>query len=368
MNILVTNVHSQQAFATIRAMRPITEKIVVSTYVTDALLGRISHGAYSRLVDKRYPVPSPVKDWLAGNVQRENSVTEEAYVQAMLNICEREKIDAIFPSWDPDVYVLSKNKDRFASMGVLIPVPDYDVTLTALDKHLTIKAAEKIGFPCPRTYLYENEEDVRNIVKEEGFPLVIKPRFTSGGKGMAIVNNMTDLFDHLKFEANGFYKPIIQEYIPGGEKESLQFVIDTDGNPAFAFHKKRLRTFRVNSRFGTVSKSATLPPYFQQATRLMQSFGWWGAGGLEVLIDPRDGSYKLMEINARYPRQLWNRTEMGINEPGMCLDIARGKKFPTMLDYEQNVLFVNPVEDVMLLGLQIADVVAYRFRRMVSRE
>ena len=177
-----------------------------------------------------------------------------------------------------------------------------------------------------------------------------------------------NLFDHLKFEANGFYKPIIQEYIPGGEKESLQFVVDTDGNPAFAFHKKRLRTFRVNSRFGTVSKSATLPPYFQQATRLMQSFGWWGAGGLEVLIDPRDGSYKLMEINARYPRQLWNRTEMGINEPGMCLDIARGKKFPTMLDYEQNVLFVNPVEDVMLLGLQIADVVAYRFRRMVSRK
>ncbi len=362
MNFLVTNVHAQQAYAVIRALRPHADRLIACTYVTDGLLGRMSHAAYSRFVDKRYPVPSPVADWQAGNVKRANSEQEEAYVTALLAICSREKIDAIFPSWDPDVYVLSKNKDRFATLGVQIPVPDFEVALIALDKYRTIQAAQANGFPCPRTYLYESSQDVADIAETAGFPLVIKPRFTSGGRGMAIVNSLDELFDHLPFESDGAYKPMIQEYIPGGRKESLQFVLDRDGNLAFMFHKKRLRTFRVNARFGTVSRSSALPPYSEQIAQLMKSFGWWGAGGIEVLIDPRDGSFKLMEINARYPRQLWNRTELGINEPWMTMQIARGKTYPETRDYPLDALFVNPVEDVMLLFLQLLDAAAYKLR------
>ena len=43
-------------------------------------------------------------------------------------------------------------------------------------------------------------------------------------------------------------------------------------------------------------------------------------------IDPRDGQPKLMEINPRLGIKLWYRTELGINEPMMCLQIARGEK------------------------------------------
>jgi hypothetical protein len=49
-------------------------------------------------VDKRYYVPSPVEDWRAGRIQRENTEREEAYIQTILGICEREQIDTIFPS------------------------------------------------------------------------------------------------------------------------------------------------------------------------------------------------------------------------------------------------------------------------------
>ena len=247
-----------------------------------------------------------------------------------------------------------------------IPIPGFDVNLIALDKYRTVQAAMKTGFPCPRTYLYEDMDDVRKIVEKEGFPLVVKPRFTSGGHGMAIVNDFDDLVERLDFDTGNAYRPMIQEYIPGGKKESLQFVVDREGNLAFVFHKKRLRTFRVTARFGTVSRSAGLPPYYRESAKLMTSFGWWGGGGLEVLIDPRDGSYKLMEINSRYPRQLWNRTELDINEPLMCLQIADGHTFTETEDYPKDVLFVNPVEDVMLLCLQLLDAVAYRFRNRAS--
>ena len=113
MNLLVTNTRNPQAYAIIRALRPYADKIVVTMYGKNRLVARLSHAANSRLVDKRYYVPSPVEDWRAGRIQKENTEREEAYIQAVLRICEEEKIDTIFPSFDAHVYVFSKNKERF---------------------------------------------------------------------------------------------------------------------------------------------------------------------------------------------------------------------------------------------------------------
>lgn len=100
---------------------------------------------------------------LENRIQKENTEREEAYIQAVLRICEKEQIDAIFPSFDSHVYVFSKNKERFETLGIVIPIPDYDAVITPLDKYRTIKAAEEVGFPCPKTFLPESEEDIRRV-------------------------------------------------------------------------------------------------------------------------------------------------------------------------------------------------------------
>lgn len=45
-----------------------------------------------------YPVPFAAHDWQRGRIRDENSESEEAYVQAILDICAREAIDTVFPS------------------------------------------------------------------------------------------------------------------------------------------------------------------------------------------------------------------------------------------------------------------------------
>jgi biotin carboxylase len=361
MRLLVTNPQAPQAYAIVRALRPHASHVVVAVE-GDTWKSHLAHAARSRLVDKRYAVPSPVADWSAGRVGPEVTPAEQAFFDALVAVCERERIDAIFPSWDPYVYVIAKHRDRLTAMGIDVPVPGIDVVLTALDKYRTVRAAESVGMACPATELYESSEQALAFGERVGYPLVLKPRFTSGGHGMAIVRDRGELLAALPRVTAARSAPMIQEYIPGGRRDSIQFVVGKDGALLFVFHKTRHRTFRRTARFGTVSESASPEERLRSTAALVAKVGWWGAMGIETMADPRDGRDKLMEINPRFPRQLWNRTEAGVNEPLMCLQISRGEAVPPAAACPPGVLFVSPVEDVLLMGLQTLDRMVFAAR------
>ena len=366
MNVLVTNPHAPQAYAIIRALRPHARRIVTTTE-GQGLRAWFAHGAHSRLVDATHRVPAPIEDWWQGRVSKDNTPIEQEYIDAIARICVRENIDVIYPSWDPYVYVLAKNQGRLAEIGVTVPVPDFDTVLTALDKYRTVQCGLAVGFPCPATLLYESPDQVEDAARRFGFPLVLKPRFTSGGRGMAVVRDRTELEAALPPIVRKHGPPMIQEYIPGGNRDSAQFVVGRDGEVLFAFHKIRRRTFRRTARFGTVSEAAAPDARLARSSALLKKVGWWGAMGIETIRDPRDGLDKLMEINPRFPRQLWNRTELGINEPLACIRLARQEAVPPLQSYPAGVLFVSPVEDTLLLGLQLADIGVYAVRTTLLR-
>jgi len=78
----------------IRMLRPHADRIVATMYGNNRLAARICSAANSRLVDRRYHVPNPTRDWQAGRIQLENTKAEQDYLDAILDICRREAIDA----------------------------------------------------------------------------------------------------------------------------------------------------------------------------------------------------------------------------------------------------------------------------------
>jgi hypothetical protein len=75
-----------------------------------------------------------------------------------------------------------------------------------------------------------------------------------------------------------------------------------------------------------------------------------------------------MEFVPRFRRQLWNSTELGINEPWMCLKIARGEAVEPVKDCPLGVMFLSPIEDMLVLVFQLLDLTAYKFRIGVMRK
>lgn len=366
MNLLVTNTRHAQAYTIIQSLRPYAQKVVATTYGRSALVARCSHAANSRLVDRRYRVPSPVEDWRAGNIQRENTEREEAYIQAVLRICEKEQIDTIFPSHDPHVYVFAKNKERFERLGVLLPVPDYDVVITPLDKYQTYRTAVEAGFPCPRTYLVQSDDDLRRPKDELGFPMIVRPRFTSGGAGMAMVYDDADLCPQIRRVASRHGKPMVQEYIPGSRidsQTSYRLLLDRKGAIQACFSTKILRVLlRFGGEAAVIHELVPPGPQLGAAAAMLQRLQWWGAATVSTKIDPRDGIAKLTEVNCRLGSRLWHGAALGINVPLMCLAVARDEPVEPVTDYAYGTLLVEPVEDFMELGFWLFDRCLYSIR------
>jgi biotin carboxylase len=362
VNLLVTNTRNAQAYGIVRALRPYARKIVATMEGDKCLAARLSHAANSRLVDERYYTPSPAQDWRAGRIQKENTAREEAYIQATLRICEKEQIDTVFPSFDPHVYVLSKNKERFKEIGVLIPIPDYEAVVACLDKYRTIRATQQIGFPCPKSYLPESEDDLRMIAEKVEFPLVVKPRFTAGGRGTQVVKDFSELSEKTRLVRERQGVPMIQEYIPGKQNLNFQFILDRNGERMSVVCDTNWYLSRIVQNLSSGGESLAPNAYVANAVRLVQSLGSWGGGSVQTKIDHRDGIPKLMEINPRLGVNLWRRTELGINAPLMCVKIARGEEVEAVKDYPIGIVLIDPIGTILGLGFNLLDLLIYRFR------
>jgi predicted ATP-grasp superfamily ATP-dependent carboligase len=360
MNLLVTNTRNSQAYSVIRALRPYAERVVVTMSGNSRLAARLSHAANSALVDKRYHVPSPADDWRAGRIQRENTDNEERYIQALLRLCETEKIDTIFPSFDPDVYVLSKNKERFQRLGITVPVPDYEIVLVPLDKYRTVQAASEAGMPAPRSYLLGNGADLQAIAAELGFPLVLKQRFTAAARGFEILRNREELLRVVK-RLQRKHNYFIQEYIPGRKHISLLALLDRSGALKMALAGENVRSFyRLHGNFPLARRALDSSPYIGPAAALGKRIGWWGGMTIQMKVDARDGVPKLMEINPRIGESRWQLVAYGINEPLITLQVAKGQAVAPVEDWRIGTMFLCPVEDVISLGIKLLDLAVYK--------
>ena len=369
MRLLVTNSGSQQVYSITRSLRPNAERIVATLSARRPLgFWPAEPPAYSRYIDARYSVPSPEQDWLAGRIQPTNTEAEEAFIARILEICEQENIDTIFPSSDAWVYVFSKNQPLFEARNILVPVPELDTVLTLVDKIRTIRAAAEVGFPCPATHLAESDNEVRRIAGEVAPPWIVKLRFTTGRRGMALINDRDELVERCRAARALHGIPMRSSNVSKNvamfvDVANLYLVLDRDQRviSATAGRHRRLTRF-ING--ASASERIPFGPISEQAAVLGQHTNWWGGLTVQYKVDPRDGQPKLMEINPRLGESLWYRTELGINEPLMCLQIARGEEVQPVGAATGNCFFMKPFQDLIVLPIEH---LTYRFRTAVLK-
>lgn len=229
--------------------------------------------------------------------------------------------DVLFPMDDSSLEVVMQHKEDLAKLCRL-PVPHLDSYRTASDKALAVAAAREAGLDCPATVAPEKADDLSEVTSKFNFPVLIKPRKSSGSRGMTAVERPEDLESRYWHVHQQYPWPIIQEYLPPGEKYDVCLLYNRSAELRASFVQREIRFFPLERGPSTVQESVRHPELAAQAAHLLQKLGWCGVAEVEFMVDPRDGKAKFMEINPRFWGSLYMSTLAGVDFPWLLYRLA----------------------------------------------
>jgi D-aspartate ligase len=211
----------------------------------------------------------------------------------------------VFPTRDEIVAALSRHRAELAS-SFRIPTPEWDCVRAAWDKRETYRLAQKLGVPSPRTWFPLTEADLDEIPVTE--PVIVKPAvkenffYVTRAKAWR-ADDRAELRRHFRRAAQ-IIDPgeiIVQEMIPGDGQEQYSFCAFVAGGEAVAAMTVRRRRQHPSDfgRASTYVQTVELPELEEPSVRFLREIGYHGLVELEYKRDPRDGEYKLLDVNAR---------------------------------------------------------------------
>jgi D-aspartate ligase len=237
------------------------------------------------------------------------SIREESiYLEFLTDLAKRENIRGwvIYPNDDETVCFLARHRNELEEY-YRITTPPWDIVKITCEKMLTYKIAESCGIPVPRTY-YPGSIGELELLDIE-FPVIIKPSikepFFSKTKKKAIQvdcrKKLVDEYTKATRLVDDGQTIMVQELIPGGAR-SLYSVgsLCENGNLLARVVVRRSRQHPMDFGHATTYAETVDIPELEEMTRtILAKIGYYGLSEVEFMLDPRDGRYKLLEINAR---------------------------------------------------------------------
>ena len=208
----------------------------------------------------------------------------------------------VFPTHDPPLNALARNRDRLA--GFLFPFPSWDVLEPIQDKRRQLEAAIAAKVDVPETRYPASRAEARAAAEELGFPVLVKPQHPVGFKrqfGRQAFSCETAAEVERAYADTEPFGAMVQELVPGGDDElySLGSYLRADGEPLGLFSGRKL--IQVPPQIGTcrIGEAVWVQDVVDAGLRLLKALGFHGISQVEFKRDPRDGRFKLMEVNAR---------------------------------------------------------------------
>jgi carbamoyl-phosphate synthase large subunit len=351
--LLITDPGTPQSYDIMRALSDQCERIIVTVRGKGIVPGVFSFSSLSRLTAKTYRIKTGKSPACCVSTLNESACAaeEKEYIDDILDICRRERINLIYPSGDEEVFILAKYKKVFAKRGVFIPVNDYPVLKRMADKFTIIQLAREQGLACPGTFLVEDAEMLGFPETGSADPVaVVKPRFGSASRGICFLKNRRDFDAWREKHKARAHEFVVQEYIPGDTITYVRVYMKPDATPFLGSCAVCQRPeMAIHQNYGLLLIKKNLPAYFNKIVSLFASEQFIGYGHVQLKVDARDDLPKVMEVNVRISEGTWSEVREGVNGPLISLSLFENKAIALPVSSDKaEVVFVWPVRDICI--------------------
>lgn len=253
-------------------------------------------------------------------------------------LCKKNAYDLIIPLSDFSANIFANEKEQIeSSTRTRVAVNDLSVFLQAADKLNTMLVCMKNDIPCPFTL--EAVSTIDDVPVNLQYPVIIKPRSSCGSIGLHIAQNRDALKGYIDQVHNeGLGDVLVQEFIPQtGKQYNAHFLLDANHEVKTAILAEKCRWFPIDGGASTFCRTIHNDEILKMCEKLLRIIGWIGYCDIDLMEDPRDGSVRIIEINARISANVQLCFDAGADIAEQLLQLYSGEEVTEYLYYKEDV-------------------------------
>jgi carbamoyl-phosphate synthase large subunit len=235
--------------------------------------------------------------------------------ETLAEIIRRERPDALLPTLGGqtalNLAVELHEKGTLDEYGVELLGASVSSIRKAEDRFLFREAMERIGQKVPESRIVHHVEEAFELARRIGFPLIIRPSFTLGGKGGAIAKDFEDLRRAVAdgLDASPVRSVLVERSVAGWKEFELEVMRDLADNVVVICSIENVDPMGVHTGDSiTVAPAQTLSDKQYQALRdasirIIREVGvQTGGSNIQFAVDPLSEDFYVIEMNPRVSR------------------------------------------------------------------
>jgi carbamoyl-phosphate synthase large subunit len=253
-------------------------------------------------------------------IMTDPQLAHRTYVEPLVpevveSILERERPDALLPTVGGqtalNIAVALDESGALGRLGVELIGASVPAIRIAEDRLAFKEAMARIGLETPRSGAARTPEEARALLRETGFPAIVRPSFTLGGTGGGTAYNLEEFeaIVHGGLEASPVRQVLIEESVLGWKEYELELMRDRKDNVVVVCSIENFDAMGVHTGDSiTVAPAQTLTDKEYQAMRdaairVIRAVGVaTGGSNIQFAVDPDTGRMVAIEMNPRVSR------------------------------------------------------------------
>jgi len=240
---------------------------------------------------------------------------EPLTVESVRAVIERERPDALLATLGGqtalNLAIDLAEAGVLAEHGVELLGADIEAIRTAEDRERFRHAMTEIGLESPRSVYVRSVDEALAAAGELGYPLVLRPSFTLGGKGGGIAVDEADLRERIArgLADSPVHEVLVEESVLGWKEYELEVMRDRNDNCVIVCSIENVDAMGVHTGDSiTVAPAMTLTDPELQTMRdaafaVLRRIGVeTGGSNVQFAVDPVSGRQLVIEMNPRVSR------------------------------------------------------------------
>lgn len=265
------------------------------------------------------------------------------YIDELLSICKKEKVDVIMPFMSIELLPLIERREEFEKIGVKVSVSNRESVEITNNKYKFYEFLKEIGVKIPKFAHVTKAKDLLSACEFCGYPnnaVCVKATESSGSRGIRIIKPNVSRFELLFNEKpNSFYTTLedllstlnekedmpemmVMEYLPGNEG-SVDLLADNGKILYMAYRESNVNLHSIPQE-ATLKKNEEA---YKIAEKVISELKLSGNADLDFKNDEQ-GHPILMEINPRIAATMKIFKVGGLNLPYLRIKQLLGEELP----------------------------------------